>query len=244
MSAHEVPGQTAIARNQAVCDAIVRVHDKMVAELDELVENLVAVVDLRQPYRDELQAVKAYVIDDVYPHAAAEEASLYPAAAEDPALRALVEVMTAEHQALRDALHELSSARSAATAVAKAGALAALFALHARKENTAILPALAARPGLDLEALHDAMHQAMEAAESDSQDVELDVRELPHGRRHQMIFGLLGRLNEGQALVITNDHDPQPLRYQLDALHPGQFSWTYLQSGPEAWRVAIRRQGA
>lgn len=73
------------------------------------------------------------------------------------------------------------------------------------------------------------------------EDVPLDVRTLPHAQRHQTIFTVLPRLAAGQALVITVDHDPQPLRYQLDALHPGQFGWEYLDRGPEVWQVAIRR---
>lgn len=75
-----------------------------------------------------------------------------------------------------------------------------------------------------------------------AEDAELDVRNLPHASRHGTIFGLLGRLVKGQALVITVDHDPQPLRYQADAIHPGEFSWEYLEKGPAVFRIAIRRQ--
>jgi len=28
------------------------------------------------------------------------------------------------------------------------------------------------------------------------------------------------------------------------AEHPGQFSWTYVESGPEVWRVEIGRPAA
>jgi len=73
------------------------------------------------------------------------------------------------------------------------------------------------------------------------EDVPLDVRALPHFQRHQTIFNVLPRLAAGQALVITVDHDPQPLRFQLNALHPGQFGWEYLDRGPDIWQVAIRR---
>ena len=73
-------------------------------------------------------------------------------------------------------------------------------------------------------------------------DVPLDVRALPHFQRHQTIFNVLPRLAAGQALVVTVDHDPQPLRYQLDALHPGEFGWEYLDRGPNVWQVAIRRR--
>ena len=48
-------------------------------------------------------------------------------------------------------------------------------------------------------------------------------------------------LEPGASFVLVNDHDPKPLYYQLEAEHPRQFSWTYLERGPEAWRVEIGR---
>ena len=80
-------------------------------------------------------------------------------------------------------------------------------------------------------------------AENTREDVELDVRALPHAQRHAAIFALLDRLQAGQALVIVNDHDPAPLGYQLRALHGDGFGWEYLEKGPAVWRVAIRRRG-
>jgi uncharacterized protein (DUF2249 family) len=70
---------------------------------------------------------------------------------------------------------------------------------------------------------------------------ELDVRVLPHGQRHEIIFDRLDELTPGQALIIVNDHDPKPLRYQTEALWPDRFSWTYREAGPRIWRVAITR---
>ncbi|HEU5007828.1 MAG TPA: DUF2249 domain-containing protein [Jatrophihabitantaceae bacterium] len=72
---------------------------------------------------------------------------------------------------------------------------------------------------------------------------ELDVRRLPHGQRHEIIFAQLNALAEGEALVIVNDHDPKPLRYQTAALWPDTFEWTYREAGPQVWRVAITRVG-
>lgn len=74
-------------------------------------------------------------------------------------------------------------------------------------------------------------------------DSGLDVRSLPHGRRHEIIFARLDSLGTGQRLVIVNDHDPKPLRYQTSALWPDRFEWSYLEAGPETWRVAISRVG-
>lgn len=71
----------------------------------------------------------------------------------------------------------------------------------------------------------------------------LDVRTLPHGDRHDIIFDKLEQLDCGQSLVIVNDHDPKPLRYQMEALWPERFSWSYLETGPEQWRVEISHAG-
>jgi uncharacterized protein (DUF2249 family) len=70
---------------------------------------------------------------------------------------------------------------------------------------------------------------------------ELDVRVLPHGQRHEVIFSTYDHLVPGNGFVIINDHDPQPLRYQFEAQHSGDFTWDYLESGPKLWRVRVGR---
>lgn len=70
---------------------------------------------------------------------------------------------------------------------------------------------------------------------------ELDVRVLPHGQRHEVIFSTYDHLIPGDGFVIVNDHDPKPLRYQFEAQHAGEFTWDYLESGPEIWRVRVGR---
>ena len=70
----------------------------------------------------------------------------------------------------------------------------------------------------------------------------VDVRMLVPGHRHQKIFQLVDDLQPGKAFVLVNDHDPKPLYYQLEAEYPGQFSWTYLERGPDIWRVEIGKQ--
>ena len=69
----------------------------------------------------------------------------------------------------------------------------------------------------------------------------LDVRALPPARRHELIFSKLDQLGAGAEITLVNDHDPKPLRYQLEATKPEQFSWDYLEQGPDAWRVRIAR---
>ena len=72
---------------------------------------------------------------------------------------------------------------------------------------------------------------------SDSEN--LDVRQLVPMQRHSTIFSTWQSLVPGKSFVLINDHDPKPLYYQFDAEHKGQFSWDYLESGPETWRVRI-----
>jgi uncharacterized protein (DUF2249 family) len=74
-----------------------------------------------------------------------------------------------------------------------------------------------------------------------SGDPELDVRAIPHGQRHDVIFVTYDALLAGDGFVLVNDHDPKPLRYQFEAEHAGEFTWNYLESGPEVWRVRIGR---
>jgi uncharacterized protein (DUF2249 family) len=69
----------------------------------------------------------------------------------------------------------------------------------------------------------------------------IDVRIVPPRERHPRIFGMLGALMPGKSMLITSDHDPRPLHYQLETNFPGQFGWDYLEHGPEVWRVEIDR---
>ncbi|HEY5335263.1 MAG TPA: DUF2249 domain-containing protein [Mycobacteriales bacterium] len=74
-----------------------------------------------------------------------------------------------------------------------------------------------------------------------TEDRLLDVRtEIPK-RRHELIFETFGDLATGASYVLVNDHDPKPLRYQFEAENAGEFSWEYLEQGPDVWRVRIGR---
>lgn len=69
----------------------------------------------------------------------------------------------------------------------------------------------------------------------------LDVRTIPARQRHPLIFTRLDALSLGEALLLVNDHDPKPLRYQLMAERPEQFSWEPQVEGPEEWAIRIKR---
>ncbi len=44
----------------------------------------------------------------------------------------------------------------------------------------------------------------------------LDVRPMATKVRHETIFDRIDELTTGETLRLVNDHDPAPLRYQLD----------------------------
>jgi uncharacterized protein (DUF2249 family) len=69
----------------------------------------------------------------------------------------------------------------------------------------------------------------------------VDVRAVTPRERHPLIFGAFEKLNPGHSFVLVNDHDPKPLYYQFQAEWTGQFSWDYLEQGPENWRVRIAK---
>lgn len=72
----------------------------------------------------------------------------------------------------------------------------------------------------------------------------VDVRAIAPRERHPLIFGTFDRLAAGEALLLVNDHDPKPLFYQFQAESKGQFTWDYLESGPDVWQVKIGKPAA
>jgi len=80
------------------------------------------------------------------------------------------------------------------------------------------------------------------APESTNLPIELDARVIPPRDKHPTIFRTFDSLKSGQAMILVNDHDPRPLRYQLAAERPDSFTWTYQEEGPTVWRVRIDRK--
>lgn len=71
--------------------------------------------------------------------------------------------------------------------------------------------------------------------------IELDVRPIPPRDKHPKIFEVFDTLQQGESMIIINDHDPRPLKYQFEFERPGRFEWKYIEEGPEVWRVVIKR---
>ena len=69
----------------------------------------------------------------------------------------------------------------------------------------------------------------------------INVQEIEPRLRHQTIFQVFNTLQEGESLIIHNNHDPKPVYYQLMDLRGNIFSWQYLQEGPEWWDIRVTR---
>jgi uncharacterized protein (DUF2249 family) len=68
----------------------------------------------------------------------------------------------------------------------------------------------------------------------------IDVREVNPRIRHTVIIQLFEKLDDLSALQLIADHDPRPLRFQLEAKHGNRCQWTYLEQGPDLWRVRLQ----
>lgn len=224
--------------NSRVISAITHHHAALADDLRTLTA---AVLDAaRSGVTDEPRAaLAAWFVAELLPHAHAEEVALYSLGSQIEGTRLLVDAMVAEHRAIATLVDELRVSSDPVAVSATAAAAQVLFTVHLGKENDLLLPALDAA-GVDLGAALDGMHEVLGAVSPPS---ELDVRDLPHGGRHEIIFGRLDGLLPGETFVIINDHDPKPLRYQTEALWPEAFTWNYLEAGPAVWRVAITRAG-
>ncbi|MCF7797433.1 MAG: iron-sulfur cluster repair di-iron protein [Lentisphaeria bacterium] len=67
----------------------------------------------------------------------------------------------------------------------------------------------------------------------------IDARQIAPREKHPTIFQMFDNLAAGEHFILVNDHEPRPLYHQFKNEHPGQFTWEYLEQGPEIWRVAI-----
>lgn len=80
-----------------------------------------------------------------------------------------------------------------------------------------------------------------EKAEAKQDVFVLNVTLIEPRLKHPTIFKHFDALKEGEAFQILNDHDPKPLYYQLLGERGNIFTWTYLEKGPQWWRVQIKK---
>jgi len=220
-----------------------------------------AAVD-RRPHEPAVADFVAYVGEEVLPHAAAEEKTIYPAVVAHTHLGNLLGQMhhnlepaapASEGSGADPQAAVLTLLLQATGALARVGAadLACRIAASAWAEIHESRPDLATKVTT---ALHGLTRRVDSAAPEESAyhcdcgheaaDPELDVRGLRPAQRHEAIFDAYTDLTPGTGFVLVNDHDPKPLRYQFEAEHAGEFTWDALESGPAVWRVRVGRTPA
>jgi uncharacterized protein (DUF2249 family)/iron-sulfur cluster repair protein YtfE (RIC family) len=197
-----------------------------------------------------------FLRNELLPHAAGEDRYLYPAV--EPLLKAhgmATATMRMDHRAIEgyvSALEEAADRLRRAGDLDRASAvrdlsrlawqLQALFDVHLQKEEQVYMSVLAQyAPEAEQQRIIAQMHEVPAERPAPNAQADLDVRTLAPARRHAVIFARFETLGPGQAFVLVNDHDPKPLYYQFQAEQPGEFTWRYVEQGPEVWRVRIGR---
>lgn len=220
-------------------------------ELQRRLSEQTRLLDEGKPEADPL-AFADFLSHELLGHAAGEERALYPAV--EPLLAAAgraTATMQVDHRFIADyvrRIDELARAYDAAPEEARgevrrrlaraALQLEAIFLLHLRKEEDVYLPLV--EQNLSPEAQEALLRDLHEEAEATGPAPgTLDVRELAPAQRHGLIFQTFAKLAPGEAFVLVNDHAPKPLYYQFKFEHAGEFSWHYLEQGPQVWRVRI-----
>jgi hypothetical protein len=139
-------------------EAMLDHHETLVGCARSLAEALSAASCEHRPHEVELKGFIAYFTGEVFPHAAAEERTIYRAAMIRADLAPTVEAMIREHEALSAAVGKLGQASTGADAAMLADSIVVLFVAHVVKENELLLPRLLADSSVDLAQLLEQMH--------------------------------------------------------------------------------------
>jgi uncharacterized protein (DUF2249 family) len=263
--------QPNLAADQRAAEAVVRHHTQLAATLAGHVTELLRAAELGSPEQtwQRRDALAQWLHGELLPHAYAEEAALYPVAADQPKGRLLVKGMLDEHRLIAALVTELEQASSPVAAAAAARALHAVFGTHLTKENELVVPLLAGAAEVSLANLLDGMHDIIgaepaaggcggggggcgcggDAAGAGAAvpaavlaiDPRLDVRDLPHGQRHARVLAALDGLADDAGLVLVAPHAPLPLLAEIDARYGGRVAAEWLQEGPDVWQIRLHR---
>ncbi|WP_030377814.1 MULTISPECIES: DUF2249 domain-containing protein [unclassified Streptomyces] len=186
-------------------------------------------------------ALTEFCTGELRRYLSAADRTLYATASGAAETRLLVRGLRTTADVLDSYVDRLPAAGDAASAATLGRAIEAVLRAHLAVERDVLLPALVGLPGADLPALVGDLDTLLAGGTLEDPAV-VDVREIPHGRRHPRIFARFARLAPGESFTLVNNHDPKPLRREFQAAHPDAFTWEYVESGPERWRIRIGRE--
>lgn len=160
-------------------------YGQMLAHHSELVENVsrrVAALEVAvresAPFEEVKVDLLTYVVDEVLPHALAEELTIYASAARRAGVAATVEQMVSEHRTLALEVEGLARATNGTEALGHAAALFDLFDAHVTRENEVLLAPMVGDDEVDLAALLSSMGQLIHHHSDDA--VQLRVERADH----------------------------------------------------------------
>ena len=135
-------------------------------------------------------------------------------------------------------LSRLTKASDATASVDGAGGLVAVFTSHVAKEEALVLPRLLGEGDVEPAGFVARMD---ELARRNGAAGALDLRDLAPQYRQRLVLARFGALRPGSSFALVNDHDPEPVRHQLEVRYTGEVIWEVLQAGPLVWRARIGR---
>jgi len=231
----------------SVQEAMHNHHQEMVATLEKHVAALVDKSGNAKPAE-----LVDFLNNELIPHAQAEETYLYPAV--DPLIKAhgsATATMSIDHEFIQNYVREIEAATALLdntpnenqTLIRQnlarlALQLQGIFLLHLEKEERIYLPLFEHYTSTEeQERILNNMHES--GTEQPIVKVTVDVRQIAPPQRHPLIFQTFHSLQNGEAFRLINDHDPKPLFYQFKYELEGQFTWEYVESGPQVWQVIV-----
>ena len=70
----------------------------------------------------------------------------------------------------------------------------------------------------------------------------INATEYPPHLKHKVIFETFDALQSVEAMLLVNDHDPKPLRFQFQSTLPDKFEWEYIEQGPVTFQIKITKR--
>lgn len=83
----------------------------------------------------------------------------------------------------------------------------------------------------------------MNSTNSGDEEIVLDVRIINPATRHQTINRVFSALTGRQTLQLVVDHNPLRLKRLMEFTFD-DVAWTYLEEGPQVWRVRLGHEAA
>jgi uncharacterized protein (DUF2249 family) len=74
-----------------------------------------------------------------------------------------------------------------------------------------------------------------------TQAIQIETRLMDSKNRRSLAFSTFEQRGVDAAMELVNENDPATLRSQFELEKPNLFTWGYLESGPEVWRVAVSK---